>query len=50
MVTNFAEFGPTLLKGRRETIALPGQVVEVDATDFGQVPYERILATIQEAL
>ena len=48
--TNFDEFKPVLLAGRREALILPGKTIEIDTTDFETVEYNSILEKIRHDL
>ena len=48
--TNFEEFKPMLLKGRREVADIGGENLEIDTTDFQNLPYRRVLSSIREKM
>jgi predicted kinase len=43
---NFEEFKPMLLQGQRERLDLACPLIEVDTTDFSNLDYDKVLASI----
>jgi predicted kinase len=46
---NMAEFEPVLRQGRIDPLEIGGTLVEVDTTDFAQVDYDTLLASVRIA-
>jgi len=46
--TNYEEFAPALLKGRRAPLDIGGRVIEVDTTNFESIPYDTLFSQIRE--
>ena len=47
---NYPEFRAVLLKGSLDHLAIGGQVIELDTTDFQQIDYGSLLAALQAAV
>jgi predicted kinase len=44
---NIEEFRSMLLRGKAETLDIPGHVIELETTDFSKVDYETLIGTIR---